>query len=120
MKILLSVISLAWLLSGVVLFGVAVVYPDVALHMMHGPGADGSQTPVPWWTFSAWLPWLAGALWVLVFLIPSLGLAALAVVLDKLEHRGVTPPPDAPGRERGEPARKRPAAEKVEPTIGEL
>ena len=120
MKILVTVFSLVWFLVGIALLALVIAEPEIAMSLYPAPAAQDAPPSPLWQTIDAWLPWLAGFAWVVIFLMPALGFAALGSVLDKLDRRDVTPAPDSARRERAEPPKKRPAAEKVEPTIGEL
>lgn len=122
MKLLLTIISLVWLFFGVALLALVIAYPDMLPAVIPAtvpPQAGDVQVPSLWQAYANWVPWFAGIAWVLVFLMPALGLAALASILDTLGRRGIPATTEPARRERAEPVKKRPVTEKVEPTIGD-
>lgn len=122
MRTTLYIFSILWLVAGLVILVLSTTLEPVPLLQLlqTAPAVDGTEAHPVFGNLETFLILLAGAVWVLVFCVPALFLAAIGSMLGRLDRLGKTHVPDALPRQPAAPAKKRVFAEKVEPHIGRV
>ena len=120
MKTTLYIFSLLWFVSGVVLvlLGAMLELPVLIPPPELFPEAAGSH-PV-FGNLRLFVAFALSLVWVLLFCVPALLLAALAAMLNRLDRQLVSPPVAAPQRESVQAPVRKQGGGKVEPHIGNV